>query len=71
MRLWGKILTTTKDYYIAEGIIDTTYRENTSATAEKIGTGCNKLTFWVTNNGKFLIKYWKVGLNYLKSLPNK
>lgn len=50
MRFWGKIMCRNKDYFIAEGMIDSSNRENFNETAEGCGQGCNKLTFWATNS---------------------
>ena len=56
MRFWGKIFGTKKDYYIAEGIIDNSLRLTVSETAENYGVGCNRLTFWASNESNILYK---------------
>lgn len=49
MRLWGKILTSTSDYYIAEGIADggDEFPDMPPDTEPK-GSGVNKFTYWAT-----------------------
>lgn len=55
MRFWGKLLTTSKDYYIAEGLIDQSNRMTRDKFSELPGKGCNQVVFWVTNESSFLI----------------
>jgi len=51
LRFWGKILGTQADYYVAEGLLDNEYSDDIpTPDTEPPGTGCNRLTFWVTNN---------------------
>lgn len=50
MRLWGKILTRSNDYYIAEGLISNKYADEVPKDAEAIGEGSNEYTFWVTHD---------------------
>jgi len=51
LRFWGKIFGTENDYWIAEGLLN---HENSddpvSPEIERHGEGCNRLTFWVTND---------------------
>jgi hypothetical protein len=49
LKLWGKILTVEKDYYVAEGLADG--GEDVGELApetEAKGTGINKWSYWVT-----------------------
>jgi radial spoke head protein 4A len=52
IRLWGKILGTEKDYYIAEGSWEGGVDEEAEKPAdfEARGSGVNKFVYWVTNN---------------------
>lgn len=51
MRLWGKILGTQKDYYVAEGQMDSAVDDGElPPNVEVRGTGINKLNYWVTND---------------------
>lgn len=52
LRFWGKILGTQKDYYVAEGRISNKYIDDFPREYEPKGTGVNRLSFWVTDNGK-------------------
>lgn len=52
IRFWGKILGSEKDYYIAEGVTSNLNNDEFPREVEPKGTGINKLTFWVTDNGK-------------------
>jgi hypothetical protein len=49
--LWGKILGTVKDYYIAEGTFDGGADDDEKpADFEPRGTGVNKYAYWATNS---------------------
>ena len=51
LRLWGKIIGSQKDYYIAEGEADGGEEpEDLPAEVERRGNGANILTHWVTND---------------------
>ena len=54
MRLWGKILGTKKDYYIAEGTYDGGQEaeegQEKAADFEARGSGVNKYAYWATNS---------------------
>ena len=52
LRFWGKIYGREKDYYVAEGILENTGREDIPRPKgfEKRGTGLNKFTYWVTDS---------------------
>lgn len=52
IRFWGKIYGREKDYYVAEGILENTGREDITRPKgfEKRGTGLNKYTYWVTDS---------------------
>jgi len=49
--LWGKILGSQKDYYVAEGQADTGVEDGEQPwNVEARGTGVNRLNYWVTND---------------------
>lgn len=48
LRLWGKILSKGKDYYIAEGLADSADDGELAPDTEPRGTGVNKLNYWAT-----------------------
>jgi hypothetical protein len=51
IRLWGKILGSDKDYYIAEGAFEGGADESEKpADFEPRGTGVNKFAYWATNS---------------------
>ena len=50
LRLWGKILGTEKDYYIAEGTAESPAQEDPPADFETRGTGVNTYGYWVANS---------------------
>mmetsp|Transcript_4831 Transcript_4831/g.4484 ORF Transcript_4831/g.4484 Transcript_4831/m.4484 type:complete len:91 (+) Transcript_4831:494-766(+) len=51
IRLWGKILGTEKDYYIAEGSNDAGEDpDEKPADFEPRGQGVNKFSYWATNS---------------------
>ena len=52
MRFWGKIYGREKDYYVAEGLLENTGREDIQRPKgfEVRGSGLNKFTYWVTDN---------------------
>ena len=52
IRFWGKIYGREKDYYVAEGLLENTGREDITRPKgfEKRGTGLNKYTYWVTDS---------------------
>jgi len=52
MRLWGKIIGTEKDYFIAEGYIDGGEVEEGTEQVEGMeprGSGVNKNVYWACN----------------------
>lgn len=51
LRLWGKVFGTTLDYYIAEGAVQSTGKEDIERPKdfESRGTGLNEFTYWATN----------------------
>ena len=58
IRLWGKILGSERDYFIAEGTFDggqDEYEEK-PADFEPRGSGVNKLVYWVCNSP---LESWK------------
>lgn len=51
MRLWGKILCSGKDYYVAEGVQEAAEaEEGLPPQVEPKGVGVNKLNYYVTND---------------------
>ena len=59
MRLWGKIKGTERDYYVAEGIVDSAPAEDgaedggaaaVTEASEPRGTGVNKFCYLVCNS---------------------
>jgi radial spoke head protein 4A len=53
IRLWGKILGTKRDYYIAEGKLEAAAAEGDEggkSNAEPRGTGVNTFVYWATNS---------------------
>ena len=54
LRLWGKILGTEKDYYVAEANAETAGAEGEDverpANMEARGSGVNTFAYWVTNS---------------------
>ena len=59
LRLWGKILGSEKDYYVveADGVEpsgEAGEEDPALADAEPRGTGVNKFTYFVANDGDFL-----------------
>lgn len=51
MRLWGKIVGTEMDYYVAEGVYDGNQGEDEKpADFEARGSGVNKFVYWVCNS---------------------
>ena len=50
MRFWGKIVCMQRDYFVAEGEVDTTFRDSVDPAAESCGAGCNKLTYYASND---------------------
>lgn len=56
VRLWGKMLGTKKDYWVAEGEINYDTAEPLPLPFESFGKGVNALTYWVTTNP---LKGWK------------
>ncbi|EGR33145.1 radial spoke head protein, putative [Ichthyophthirius multifiliis] len=50
IRFWGKILTSGKDYYVAEGITSNQNADVLLKDAEPKGYGANTYTFWVAHN---------------------
>ena len=54
LRLWGKILGTDRDYYIAEANAETAGAESDDverpANMEPRGQGVNTFAYWVTNS---------------------
>lgn len=56
VKLWGKIMTSQRDYFIAEGISeDAGEQVEMPPNVELKGTGVNKLGYWVTNDSTYLI----------------
>jgi hypothetical protein len=55
LRLWGKILCSVKDYFVAEGVAEGGEDGELAANIEPRGTGVNKLTYFVTND---LLSEW-------------
>lgn len=55
MKLWGKILCSGKDYYVAEGVAEGGDDGELPPNVEPRGTGVNKLTYYVTND---LLQEW-------------
>jgi len=56
VRLWGKILGSQKDYWVAEGLLDGTGEATEDPLFEPQGTGANLYSYWVTDdliNGKW------------------
>jgi hypothetical protein len=54
MRLWGKIIGTEKDYYIAEGVVEGGGDANEDGAEpaegmESRGTGVNRYVYWACN----------------------
>lgn len=52
MRFWGKILGSQQDYYVAEGVLSNKFNDDFPREYEPKGTGVNKMSYWVTHNGK-------------------
>lgn len=52
MRFWGKIMTSTEDYYVAQGISTKQNNTELSPGMEKQGEGANYYSYWVTHNCK-------------------
>ena len=50
LRFWGKIYGIQKDYWIAEGVLETQEEEREHYTQERRGEGVNKLVYWVTES---------------------
>ena len=50
VRFWGKILTQTKDYLIAEGFTKYSQTDEPTGDTEKSKEGANYNTYWVTQN---------------------
>jgi hypothetical protein len=48
LRFWGKILTRTRDYYVAEGVSTSISAEDMPSGSESKGEGVNYCTHWVT-----------------------
>lgn len=57
IRFWGKILGSQKDYYVAEGRVPNNHIDDFPREYEPKGTGVNRLSFWVSDNGNILIYY--------------
>ncbi|CDW78166.1 UNKNOWN [Stylonychia lemnae] len=55
LRFWGKVYGIQKDYWVAEGILDTQEEGKQSMNQEKRGEGINKLVYWVNDN---LLEDW-------------
>lgn len=53
VRFWGKILGAKRDYYIAEGTISNKFIDDFPREYEAKGTGINRLSYWVTDNGNY------------------
>lgn len=50
LRLWGKIYGSKKDYYVIEGVLETSEEAKTDYFQEKRGEGVNKLVYWVNDS---------------------
>jgi hypothetical protein len=50
LRFWGKILTQTQDYYIAQGFTKDTNSDPPTGDMEKVKEGVNYHVYWVTQN---------------------
>lgn len=50
LRFWGKVYGTEKDYWVAEGVLDTQEEDKQSFDQEKRGEGVNRMVYWVTDN---------------------
>lgn len=56
MRLWGKVIGSQKDYWVAEGQADSAVEDGELPwNAEARGSGINRLNYWVTND---LLSEW-------------
>jgi radial spoke head protein 4A len=55
LRFWGKIYGIQKDYWVIEGILETSEEESGYWYQEKRGEGVNKLVYWVNDN---LLEDW-------------
>ena len=49
VRLWGKILGTERDYYVAEGVMDAGAEDEQAEGADPRGSGVNKNVYFVCN----------------------
>jgi hypothetical protein len=56
VKFWGKIMASKKDYYIAEGISEDAGEQGELPPNVELkgANGINKLSYWVTNDGKFV-----------------
>ena len=54
MRFWGKILASEQDYYVAEGVVSSKFNDEFAREYEPKGTGVNRMSYWVTHNGKII-----------------
>jgi hypothetical protein len=63
LRLWGKILCSEKDYYVAEAVGVEGDDGELPTNTEPRGTGANKFTYFVTNNCTWFKQCWMNGVN--------
>ena len=61
VRFWGKILTQTKDYFIAQGFTKFTCNDEPTGDMEKLKEGANYHVYWVTQNICILWVYGSIG----------
>ena len=50
LKFFGKIMATTKDYWVISGTLAEQEEEPSNPLQEPRGTGANSTVFWVTNN---------------------
>lgn len=50
VRFWGKMLTQTKDYFIAQGYTKYSHNDEPTGNMEKAKEGANYHVYWVTQN---------------------
>lgn len=50
LRLWGKILGTERDYFVAEGVADAPEDEERPENMEPRGSGVNTFAYWVASS---------------------
>ena len=55
LRFWGKMYGRSADFWVVEGVLDSSEEDKLDKDQEARGVGVNKLVYWVTTN---LLEDW-------------